>query len=141
MTKTLSTLVKVQQHEVDAQRRAVVELEENLQRMQEALASHLELMAREREAARQDIEAARALPVWLNEAIVHERRLRDQIRQFEAWIVEAREELQRRYEDLKKFEIALEAEQKRLAAERLRDEQIMLDEIAGQRAGRDKKGE
>lgn len=136
MSKTLATLVKVHSHEVDQQRRAVVELEEGQQRMRDALASHLALIDQQKEAARVNDEAARALPVWLDHALAHEQALHQQIAQFEEWLVEARDELQSRYAELKKYEIAYEAERTREAAERLKAEQIVLDEIAGQRAER-----
>lgn len=130
MSKTLPTLIKVNQYEVDAQRRVLAELETIRAKLDDALDALQESVAFEKEVARQDLEAAKRWPDYLNYAIRREKELRGQIAEMQNQIDAARDELQRRFEQLKKFELAYEAAQRAEAKEEARQEQIELDEIA-----------
>lgn len=130
MTKTLATLIKVNQHEVDAQRRVLAELETIRARLNAELDALQESVEHEKEVSRHDLEAAKKWPDYLNYALKREKDLRAQIADMQNQIDLARDELQRRFEQLKKFELAKEVADRAEAKEQARQEQIELDEIA-----------
>lgn len=133
MSKTLETLIKVHQHQVDEQRRVVTQLEEAKAVTQQAIEDQRVQMEVQRNAARHDMELARGLPDYLHKAINRERQWQKQIIDLNGMIELARYELQNRFADLKKYEIAQNTEQEALRAERLKQENLTLDEVAGQR--------
>jgi flagellar protein FliJ len=133
MSRTLEALIKVHQHQVDEQRRVVTQLEEARAFTQNQIDEQRIQMGIEREAARTDMDAARQLPEYLDMAIDREKNWTYHLQGLDGMIEAAREELQNRFADLKKFELANEAELEELRRTRLADENAQLDEIAGQR--------
>jgi flagellar export protein FliJ len=136
MTKTLSTLIKVHQHAVDEQRRAVAKLEGLRERMIEALATLRAEMQAEKLVAATDYEAGARWPDYIQYALKKESDFEKQILVLERQIAEARDELQNRFSELKKYELAKQAYDAEQAAEQARQERNEMDEIAGQRDAR-----
>ncbi|MGE3770092.1 MAG: flagellar FliJ family protein [Bdellovibrionales bacterium] len=137
MTKTLATLIKVHQHELDAQRRVVAELEAVQARLVAALEQLQAEMAHEKDVSQHDAEAAQRWPDYIQYALRREAELKKQIAEFEKQIEQARALLQERFAELKKFELAKEASDAEVAASEARDERLEIDEIAGIRARKD----
>lgn len=137
MANTLKTLVKLHRFEVEEQQRALVQLNDLLEKI---IGEREQLdieMTVERMAAQGDIELIQALPVYIEAALDRARRMEATRRDIEKLIEMARDELQRRFETLKSFELAEQAERSRIEAERAKREQDDLDEMAGQRADRE----
>lgn len=130
MTKTLSTLIKVHQHEVDDQRRVLAELETIRARLEVELDDLKASVEHEKEVSRKDHEAAQRWPAYLEWAMKREKEIMAQITEMQNQIDAARDELQRRFETLKKFELAKAASDLAEAKAEARQEQIELDEIA-----------
>lgn len=130
MTKTLSTLIKVNQHEVDAQRRVLAELETIRARLEDELDALKAAVEHEKEVSRTDAEAGQRWPDYLRWSMDREKDILGQISEMQNQIDAARDELQRRFEQLKKFELAKQAADMVEAKEAARQEQIELDEIA-----------
>lgn len=139
MTQTLSTLIKLHQFEVDEQRRVLAQLEEAKVATLIRRATLEGEMAQQRDAAREDETAARQLPAYIKHALTQIEALDNQLINLDKMIETGREELQRRFEGLKKFELAKEADTDRRRHEALRDENSQLDEVASQRDQRKKK--
>lgn len=137
MLKTLATLVKLHRFEVEEQQRALSQLTaaraQTAQTRQDLDAE----IAREQAAARADFESLQALPAYMNAARQRIARLEAKLTEFDRLLELGREELQRRFERLKSFELAAEAEAARAQAELNRREQQALDETASQRASRE----
>jgi len=136
MTKTLATLIKVHQHAVDEQRRAVAQLEMLRDRMVEALAQLRGEMAAEKLVASTDEEAGQRWPDYIQYALKRESDFEKQIAGLEEQIAVAREELQNRFSELKKFELAKQSYDAEQAMLEARAEQAEMDEIAGLRDAR-----
>ena len=134
MAKTLATLVKLHRFEVEEQQRALAQLND----LRDKIIGEREQldieMAVQRAAAAGDIDMMQALPVYIDAALDRARRMEKTRRDIEALIEMARDELQRRFENLKSFELA---EQAREQAELNKREQEMLDEVASQRADKE----
>lgn len=130
MTKTLATLIKVSQHEVDDQRRVLAELETIRARLEQELDDLKAAVEHEKEVSRRDAEAASRWPAYLDWAMKREKEINGQITEMQNQIDAARDELQRRFETLKKYELAKQAADMAEAREAARQEQIELDEIA-----------
>ena len=139
MSKTLEALIKVHQHQVDEQRRVVNQLEEAKARTLGHIEAQRQQVILEKEAARTDETAALQLPNYLDMTIDREKNWMFQLEGIEGMINAAREELQNRFADLKKFELANEAELEELRRTRLAEENAQLDETASVRAERNKK--
>lgn len=130
MTKTLATLIKVSQHEVDDQRRVLAELETIRARLEQELDDLKAAVEHEKEVSRRDAEAASRWPAYLDWAMKREKEIIGQITEMQNRIDAARDELQRRFETLKKYELAKQAADMAETREAARQEQIELDEIA-----------
>ena len=141
MAKTLATLVKLHRFEVEEQQRALAQLNDLLDKI---IGEREQLdieMAIERAAAassqESSIETLQALPVYIKAALDRARRMERTRRDIERLIEMARDELQRRFETLKSFELAQQAERERADRELAKREQDDLDEVASQRADRE----
>jgi flagellar biosynthesis chaperone FliJ len=134
MTKTLATLIKVHQHAVDEQRRVVAELEAVQAKLVHGLALLKAEMATEKLISETDREAAERWPNYIQYALKREQEFGKQISALEAQIAAARDVLQEKFADLKKYEIAKDNFDADVAAAAARDERIEMDEIAGMRA-------
>lgn len=138
MSRTLEALIKVHQHQVDEQRRVVTQLEEARLRTVQAIEDLKQDMEIQRNVARDDFDSARGLPAYLENAIGKDRSLNYQLDGLAGMIEAAREELQNRFADLKKYELANEAEREAERQRLLALENAALDETASQRAERNK---
>ena len=138
MTKTLATLIKLQQHEVDEQRRVVAELEGLQARLLEGLAMLQSEMMTEKLISETDHEAGERWPSYIQYALKREQEFKKQISALEDQILAARDVLQEKFADLKKYEIAKTHYDAEQAAEAARDERNEMDEIAGVRAEHNK---
>ena len=130
MADTLATLIKVNQHEVDAQRRVLAELQTIVERLEVERATLHARRETEKEISRTDAEAAQRWPDYLDFSMKKDKELVHQIAEANKMVDAARDELQRRFEALKKFELAKQAADTAEAREQARQEQIEFDEIA-----------
>ena len=136
MAKTLATLVKLHRFEVEEQQRALAQLNDLLDKIT-AEREQLDIEMAVERAAAGNLETLQALPIYIEAALERARRMEKTRRDIEALIELARDELQRRFETLKSFELAEQAELERANKELAKREQDDLDEIASQRADRD----
>ncbi len=136
MAKTLATLVKLHRFEVEEQQRALAQLNDLLDKIT-AEREQLDIEMAVERAATGNLETLQALPIYIEAALDRARRMEKTRRDIEALIELARDELQRRFETLKSFELAEQAELERAKKELAKREQDDLDEIASQRADRD----
>ncbi len=130
MAKNLQNLIHIHEWEVDEKRRKLGELLRLLDNLEaQAMALEDELV-REQEIARQSPgEAGFQYGSYAETVIDRRERIRQSIEQMEQSINAAREELREAYVELKKYEVAQEARERRATLERNRREQAELDEV------------
>ena len=128
--KALPNLIRVQRWRLDEQRRRVVEL----QTMRDAFTSDLNRLdaelERERAAAGASNSATAVFPIFLGELRARRGRIEASIAGVDREIEIAQEETTAAFQELKRYELALEAHQDRLAVEAGRRERQVQDEIA-----------
>lgn len=133
--KTLKTLIRVHEWQLEEKRRRVVELES----LREALLQKLETLDQEIQREKQFVaaqiddqypRAALAFSHYISDARLRREDIVTELRFNGERIESAMKEVTLAYQDLKKYEIALEQRQKQLALVFAHKEQIRLDEIA-----------
>lgn len=130
MAKNLNTLIRLNEWTVDERRRelgqvlrALVELEDGLERLRQEV-------VKEQNAVMASPEEAGFFYGNYAQAVIGRRQtLNDGIRRMEAQVAAARERLNEAYRELKKFEVAQKTRDEREARELARREQGVLDEI------------
>lgn len=130
MAKDLKNLIRLNEWEVDEKRRKLGELLRlmaNLEAQEKALEE--ELVREQAEAGSSPVEAGLLYGAYAETVIERRERIRDSIEKMESAIEEAREELRLAYLELKKFEVAQENRQRKLAKEAARRETMEYDEI------------
>lgn len=133
MNKTLSTLIRLHQFEVDECRRELKTLQEQedaLHAQKQAVADRL---AAEKEMARQQPDYASAYSRFLAWSRQEQARLQDAVEQLQPALDAARDKLAEAFAEKKRVEISLDNRKAEQAAEEKRLEQNELDELAGNR--------
>lgn len=128
--KSIPTILRVKQREIDALKRQQQVMEgqrDNLIKTLEALAQSLE----------NEFKAAEAVPGMAQfygnfsaQIKARQEKVRQQILRVEMELDKLTAQIREAFSDLKKFELALDAHNKRVAAARNRREQQEMDEIA-----------
>jgi flagellar FliJ protein len=129
-SKTLKTLVRLNEWEVDERQRRLGELlrlVESLEKQIEALRA--ELAHEQQVAIASPDQAAFLFGNYVFTVIARRNWINDSIAKAEVEVEGAREQLRDAYRDLKKFEILKESGEKRENAELERKERIDLDEV------------
>ena len=131
MAKDLQNLIRINEWEVDEKRRKLGELLRLMANLEaQAQALEEELVREQREAGDKPVEAGLLYGAYAESVIERRERIRESIEKMEQAIAEAREELRVAYLELKKFEVAQENRDKKLAKEAARRETIEYDEVA-----------
>lgn len=130
MAKDLHNLIQIHEWDVDEKRRKLGELLRLLENLEAQAQALEEELLREQQAAQQSPEEAGFLYGDYAETVIDRReRIQESIRQMEAAIEDAREELRLAYVELKKYEVAQENRDKRATLERNRREQAESDDV------------
>ncbi len=130
MGKDLHTLIRFNEWSVDQRRRelgdvlgTLTDLESSLHRLGE------ELVREQRAVQASPEEAGFFYGNYANAVIIRRKNINTGIADMEKQVAAAREKLDEAYRELKKYEIAQETRDLRLAREEARQEQIELDEM------------
>lgn len=137
--RTLKTLIKLQKTRVDEQRQILAKLQDALSLIEERM-MQLEIdMAREQVVAQENEEARESLGAYLKACVQKARDLEKQRHAAIIAVDEAREGLIQLFEEQKRYEIALTAQEAEQLAEEKHNERLELDEIGGTRHARQTK--
>jgi hypothetical protein len=141
MRKSLSTVIRLQRWDVDAERRTVTEADAVVRAIEEALDALAQRCEAEKRCARDTLETGSfAVGPYFRRVGLQRAELENQRVEAETRLQEARSRLAEAYREQRKFELA-EAEQRRRAAEqRAKLDQQILDELALTRHPRSKDG-
>ena len=140
--KALNTLIKLYRRQLDAGRREMVVLEEQRQQMEESLERLRSELAMEQKAAIASQEVRPFYSQYAETNRERQQKLAQAIAEIDTKIYTLAETIAELFGELKKYEIALENKQKRLAEEEIRLENIRLSDIAlGSFARKEQEGE
>lgn len=130
MAQDLNTLIRLNEWSVDQRRRELGEVLRSLAELETGLERLREEVVKEQGAAQASPEEAGFFYGNYAQAVIHRRDgLNDGIAKMEAQVAEAREKLNEAYRELKKFEVAQDTRDTRVAKELARKEQEALDEM------------
>ncbi len=130
MAKSLRSLIRLNEWEVDQRRRKLGALLQSLNSLETAVDDLAAELVREQEQAGQSpAEGGFLYGNYAFAVIARRESLEDAIAEMEVRIAAAREELGEAYRELKKFEVAQEVRDTREAQELAREEQAILDEL------------
>lgn len=126
----LHNLIRVHEWQVDEKRRRLGQLIQVLDDLEERARQLEQEVINEQQVASHAPAEAGFLYGNFAEAVIERReRLAESIARAEQEVAEARDDLSESYRDLKKYELAQEARDRREAAEMERREQLVLDEL------------
>lgn len=125
----LDQLLRLQKWNLDEKRRQAADLEGLIQRLQGDIAHIDAEVAREIEAARNDLEAARVLPPYRAVMATRRERLEQSVADVTLELERVREEIAESFADIKKTEQAIQLRLERRRQEQARREQIAADEM------------
>jgi hypothetical protein len=136
---SLDQMLRLQKWSLDEKRRQAADLEALIERLQDDVRRLDEEVAREIDAARNDLESQRVLPSY--RAMMAERRERilKSVADLTAELEKLRDQIMEAFSDLKKTEQTILNRQQRQRAAQRRQEQIRADEM-GLNMHRRKKG-
>lgn len=125
----LDQLLRLQKWNLDEKRRQAADLEALIQRLQGDIARLDAEVAREIEAARNDLEASRVLPPYRAVMATRRERLEQSVADVTLELERVREEIAETFADIKKTEQAIQLRLERRRQEQARREQIASDEM------------
>lgn len=134
--KSLRTLLKLAERDVETLRRALADQLSNLSLTEERLRSHEQTIIAEQQLAARDYESQRAYGGYAVAALAVRRALVAEISAIEAECSRLRDLITEAHVEMRKFERLIELEEQRAAARRAKREDDELDEMATIRAGR-----
>ncbi|MEQ8664808.1 MAG: flagellar export protein FliJ [Rhodospirillales bacterium] len=130
MPKDLQNLIRLNEWEVDEKRRKLGELLRLMANLEaQAKALEEELVREQHKAGENPVEGGLLYGAYAETVIERRERIKDSIEKMEEAITEAREELRVAYLELKKYEIAQENRDKKMAREAARRETMEYDEV------------
>ncbi len=133
MARGLETLIRLNQWSVDQKRRKLGEILGLIDGFETEARKLEEDLVKEQAVAAASPNEAGFLYGYYADATINRRAIiKISIQQLESQADDAREEVNRVYRELKKFETALESRKKREQAEQARQEQLALDEVGMQ---------
>jgi flagellar protein FliJ len=133
MAKGLETLIRLNEWSVDQKRRKLGEILRLIDGFEAEARKLEEDLLKEQAAAASSPNEAGFLYGYYADSVIDRRAIiQISIQQLEKEADEAREEVSQAYQELKKYETALEARKKREEAEIARKEQLVLDEVGMQ---------
>lgn len=134
--KGLTTLIRLHKSTVDERRRVLVALQEQRQKIVDDLAALERQLIEEQKIAAEGLEVAMTYAGFAQHVIDVRDRMERAIRSMDHHIALAEESLAEAFQELKRYELALEEQQKRQAEEFRRRETQRLDETASVRFSR-----
>ncbi len=130
--KGLMTLIRLAKRDLDELKRKQTEMQVQKERLEQAIKNlHAELM-REQQLAAKMQEMASFYGGFAKQVKARELEIREEITKVDAELLKISDDIQLAFNELKKYEIALENVKARKRAEDDRKETIMFDDIAGQ---------
>lgn len=134
--KGLTTLIRLHKSTVDERRRVLTALQDQRQRLVEELVRLEQELLREQAVAAGTLEASMTYAGFARH-VIHERdRLNRAIAAMDAQIARAEESVAEAFQELKRYELALEEQKRRQTEEFKRRETQRLDETASVRFSR-----
>lgn len=134
--KSLRTLIKIHQHQLDALRRDMTSLQSQRAQLEAAIGRLQNDLQTEAEKVTREQELAGYFGAFAERTRQRQDDLRQEIERLEEKMDALREEIAEAFSEVKKYEIALEKAHERERAEQQRKETIEMDEVASQRARR-----
>ena len=125
----LGSMVRVHRWILDEKRQKLAEIERFADRIKLDLERLDENLAAERDAAAQSPDGSVAFASFIAAALERRRRLVDSITNLEREADLARDEVNEAFRELKKYEMAEDAAEKRESLKRKKQEQLALDEV------------
>lgn len=125
----LDQLLRLQKWNLDEKRRQAADLEALIQRLQGDISRLDAEVAREIEAARNDLQASRVLPPYRAVMATRRERLEQSVADVTLELERVREEIAETFADIKKTEQAIQLRLERRRQEQARREQIAADEM------------
>lgn len=132
----LTTLIRLHKSAVDDRRRVLAALREQRQNLVDELETLERDLLREQAVAAGALEASLTYAGFARHVIGERERLNRAIAVMDGEIARAEDALAEAFQELKRYELALEEQQRRRAEELKRHETQRLDETAGVRFGR-----
>lgn len=129
MADALGKLIRLHRRQLDEKRRALVQQEAELAALNDRLDDLEAERDREQTLSRGDLDMARAFPAYLARYRARRADLVAAITAKQAAVEQARAVVAEAFQEVKRYEIALENREKREEAERNRAEQALLDEL------------
>lgn len=128
--KSLSTILRVKQREIDALKRHQATMENHREMMHQALDKLADALVQELRTAETMPEMAHFFGDFAAHIKRRQEEIHVQLRKLEVELNKLAEQIRERFSEMKKFELALKAYQKREADKVKRREQQEMDEIA-----------
>ncbi|MGE0755125.1 MAG: hypothetical protein AB7L92_08210 [Alphaproteobacteria bacterium] len=128
--KSLKTLIKIHQHELDELRRIMVTLEGERNKLEAAVARLQQELLEEAEKAQKSPELARYYGDFARRIRQRQQQLREESRKIQKKIEDLREKISAAFSEVKKYEIALQNTLRREKEEQERKETIAMSELA-----------
>ncbi|SLN69633.1 flagellar export protein FliJ [Oceanibacterium hippocampi] len=130
-TKGLNTLIRAQRWRLDEQRRQLAELGRMKSEMETQVAAIDDQFAAEQRAAGEDRDVVFAFPAYAREMRTRRNAILQSVEELERQIERAHEDVSAAFQELKRYELAVEAdERKRELAERRREQRDMDERAA-----------
>lgn len=131
--KGIETLIRLHRNVVDEHRRRIADLRKIEERIQDDQRKLEETLAQEQRVAARGLELSATYAVYANWVITERERLDAALANIRLAIRQAEEQLAEAFQELKRYELALEEQQRRRAEEAKRRETQRFDEVASVR--------
>lgn len=129
MSNAIANLIRVHRLALDERRRTLTELERLADRLQGDLAGLEAELEREQQLATESPEMAFAFPAFASAAKQRKEKITRSIAEVSGEIARARARVEAAFQELKKYEMARDAEERRKSDQAKRREQAALDEM------------
>ena len=128
--KSVKTILRVKQREIDALKRHQAMMEQHREQMHQALDKLADALVKELKTAETMPEMAHFFGDFAAHIKKRQEEIHVQIRKLEVELNKLAEQIRERFSEMKKYELALKAFEKREADKRRAREQQEMDEIA-----------
>lgn len=128
--KSIKTILRVKQREIDALKRHQATMEQHREMMHEALSKLADALVKELKTAETMPEMAHFFGDFAAHIKRRQEEIHAQLRKLESELQKLTDQIRDRFAEMKKYELALKAHEKREADKRRTREQQEMDEIA-----------
>ena len=125
----LRRLVQIHSWDLEQRRKRLAELEQLAEKTRRQITEIDEQIEEEKQHAALSPDGSQLFASFLSVALTRRKRAEARLAALEASLEKTRSEVEKAFQDLKKFEVADEQHEERRAAEDLRRQQIALDEL------------